>query len=144
MYIFIFQVYATTGDDTLLYDSTREYDGRAGTDTLVLRLGEDIDFSTDPVIRNMEIIDLERSGGGHTLDNLSVQDVRAITDNNNTLRIDGDAYDTVKLLNTVAESWTSDGTVEEGGIKYDVYKYQNGDTVTLKIQKGITIETIVP
>ena len=92
----------------------------------------------------MEIIDLERSGGGHTLDNLSVQDVRAITDNNNTLRIDGDAYDTVKLLNTVAESWTSDGTVEEGGIKYDVYKYQNGDTVTLKIQKGITIETIVP
>ena len=144
MYIFIFKVYATTGDDTLLYDGTREYDGRAGTDTLVLRLGEDIDFSTDPVIRNMEIIDLESSGGDHTLDNLSVQDVREITDNNKTLRIDGDAGDTVRLLNTDTESWTSDGTVVEGSITYNVYKYQNGDTVTVKIQQGITIETIVP
>jgi hypothetical protein len=144
MYIFIFQVFATNGNDTLLYDGTRAYDGKGGIDTLVLRLGENIDFSTDPVIRNMEIIDFESSGGEHTLDNLSVQYVRAITDNNNTLRIDGDAGDTVRLLNTLTESWTSDGTVEEGGITYDVYKYQNGDTVTVKIQQGITIETIVP
>lgn len=144
MYISIFQVFATTGDDTLLYNGTRTYDGKGGIDTLVLRLGEDIDFSTDLVISNMEIIDLESSKGEHTLDNLSVQDVRAITDNNNTLWINGGAGDTVRLLNTVAESWTSDGTVEEGGITYDVYKYLNGDTVTVKIQQGITIEQIVP
>ena len=68
----------------------------------------------------MEIIDLESSGGEPTLDNLFVQDVRAITDNNNTLRIDGDAGDTVRLLNTLTESLTSDGTVEEGDITYDV------------------------
>jgi len=71
--------------------------------------------------------------------------VRAITDNNNILRIDGGTGDTVRLLNTVAELWTINGTVEEGGIKYDVYKYQNGgSTVTVKIQQGITIETIEP
>ncbi len=135
----------TFGNDTLLYDGTRSYDTLSGTDTLVLRLGENIDFGTDPVIRNVEVFDLARSGGDHTLDNLSIQDVLDITDANNNLTILGDAGDTVNLVDD--GQWLHSGQVTEnvGGIDltFDVYTHGIYTDVTVKIQEEIN-DALIP
>ncbi len=135
----IAQEQPTFGDDTLLYDGTRSYDGLAGNDTLVLRPGENIDFGTDPLIRNIEAFDLNNNGDNHTLDNLSVQDVLDITDSNHTLTILGDAGDNVNLVDD--GNWTPAGQVTEnvGGIDitFDVFTHGIYTDVTVKIQEEI-------
>jgi VCBS repeat-containing protein len=134
----ISQVTPTDGDDTFLYDGTRSFDGGDGTDTLVLRFGENIDFETDPQILNMEAIDLESSGFDHSLDNLSVQDVIDVTDGGNDFWILGNAEDTV---NIVDDGWSLSGQVTEnvGGvdITFDVYTHAVHSDVTLNIQQEI-------
>lgn len=134
----ISQVTPTDGDDTFLYDGTRSFDGGDGTDTLVLRFGENIDFETDPQILNMEAIDLESSGFDHSLDNLSVQDVIDVTDGGNDFWILGNAEDTV---NIVDDGWSLSGQVTEnvGGvdITFDVYTHAVHSDVTLNIKQEI-------
>ncbi|MFA5622011.1 MAG: VCBS domain-containing protein [Thermovirgaceae bacterium] len=145
----ISEVMATAGNDTFLYDGTRSYDGGDGTDTLVLRYGEDIDFNTDYDIKNMEILDLASSGYGHTLDNLSVQDVLDITDANNDLWILGDGGDSVNIVDDGEWSISLGSHVQEIGgvdITFDVYTHAilNGLDVTLYIQQEIEGQLMQP
>ncbi len=133
---------ATTGDDTLLY-SGNPLDGLAGVDTVILRLGEDLDFSTPAPaadLDNIEVIDL--GVGDHALAGLELQDVLDVTDAGNTLKLLGGAGDSVELVNGAGGSWSSSGTVTEGGHTFDVYVHSADPSVTLKIETGIT-ETIV-
>ncbi|MBP8996187.1 MAG: VCBS domain-containing protein, partial [Synergistales bacterium] len=134
----ISEVVATAGNDTFLYDGTRSYDGGDGIDTLVLRYGEDIDFSTNPDIKNMEIIDLASSGYDHTLNNLSVQDVLDITDSNNDLWILGDGGDSVNIVDDGEWSISLGSHVQEIGgvdITFDVYTHAIHTDVILRIQQ---------
>jgi len=134
----ISEVVATAGNDTFLYDGTRSYDGGDGIDTLVLRYGEDIDFSTNPDIKNMEIIDLASSGYDHTLNNLSVQDVLDITDSNNDLWILGDGGDSVNIVDDGEWSISLGSHVQEicgVDITFDVYTHAIHTDVILRIQQ---------
>ena len=127
----------TIGDDILLYKTGGSFDGREGIDTLLLRPGEDIDFATDPFIRNMEILDLDTAGADHIINNLTVQDVLDITDGNNDLKILGNSGDRVNLLNDDAGTWQYTGTAVEGTITFDVYASVLNSDVTVKIQQEI-------
>ncbi|NLB83735.1 MAG: hypothetical protein GX791_05765, partial [Synergistaceae bacterium] len=127
----------TAEDDILLYKTGGSFDGREGIDTLLLRPGEDIDFATDPLIRNMEIIDLDNTGANHVISNLTVQDVLNITDENNDLKILGNSWDTVNLLNDGTGTWQHTGTVIEGAITFDVYASVLNSDITVKIQEEI-------
>ncbi|MGI6784987.1 MAG: VCBS domain-containing protein [Aminivibrio sp.] len=122
----------TAGKDTMLYTSGQSLDGKGGEDTLVFRYGETVDFSDSDVvgnIKNFEIFDLT-DNGAQSLKNLSPEHVKAMTDGNNTLTIDGDAGDSVSL---VSGDWNLDSS--EGG--YNIYK---GDGATLKIADTVTVD----
>ncbi|MEA4872796.1 MAG: VCBS domain-containing protein, partial [Synergistaceae bacterium] len=129
----ISEILATSGNDTLLYDGTRSYDGLSGNDTIVMRLGESINFDSDPVIRNIEVIDL-KDGGVNSVQNLSVQDVIDITDSNNYLTIFGDSNDSVNIIDD--GNWTHI-TQTDGTNVFDVYTNSAFPDVTLRIQQEI-------
>jgi hypothetical protein len=135
----IFDKIATTGDDTLLYSGGKALDGFTGTDKVVMRFDEGIDFTTDPNIRNVEIFDLRGdTSGTNVLKNLSVQDVIDMTDSNNTLTIYGDSGDRVSLL--YDGHWSTE-TVNEGGIIFDKYTHSEHAGLVLKIQQDLLAAT---
>jgi hypothetical protein len=126
----------TTGNDTLLYDgvadlaNTRSFDGLAGTDTLVLRKGEGIDFATDRSISNIEYIDLTVSGD-HSLLNITYQDVAAMTDpSTHDLYILGDATDDVTFTGTDWSAPTLNGA-------YNEYTSSADSTIKVYVQQEI-------
>ncbi|MEE9905990.1 MAG: cadherin-like domain-containing protein [Chlorobium sp.] len=138
----IAQIIPTTTDDTLLYDgmadvaNTRSYDGLAGEDTLVLRKGEGIDFDTDRSIFNIERIDLTVSGD-HILENITWQDVRAMTDSStHDLYILGDSGDSVKF--EASNGWSKDSPAGS----FDEYSNTNDSTIKVYVQKEI-VDSIV-
>ena len=98
-----------------------------------MRLGESINFDTDPLIRNIEAIDL-RGSGDNSIQNLSVQDVIDVTDSNNYLTIYGDSNDSVNIIDD--GNWTLT-TQTEGSINFDVYTNSAFPDVTLRIQQEI-------
>ena len=128
----------TTGNDTLLYDGvadlagTRSYNALAGDDTLVLRLGESIDFATDRAISNIETIDLTISGN-HTIKNLTYQDVVALTDFRQELYILGDSDDTLQL--DASNGWSTPPVVSGS---YNLYTNSNNLNVKLYVAPTIT------
>ena len=86
----------------------RRLDGGSGTDTLALSgFGMTLDLSAipDTRIQNIEAIDLTGTGG-NTL-NLSALEVLNLSTTSNTLRVDGNAGDSVDFG---AEFWTNAGT----------------------------------
>ena len=105
------ELYGKSNDDTLIYDSSdsvidggENLSGNYDKDTLLLIENDSIDFSgSDTPIRNIEIINLK--DGDHRLDNLSPDDVRLITDDDNKLTIKADSGDTINLTN----QWTDKG-----------------------------------
>ena len=146
----------TEGDDIILFDSTRSYDGRDGTDTLQLRLGDNLDFDNDPDLSNLEVLDLGSSGGNHDVSNLALQDLLDITDGDNELFITGDSGDSVSLLSGTesqdvgggvieTDQWIQSGTAtvtDFNGtgedINFDVYINTLDPTVTINIDQDIT------
>jgi len=130
----------TTGNDTLLYDKEIDlagswsYNALAGEDTLLLRLGEGIDFTSDRAtlsIYNIETIDLT-ANGSHTIQNITYQDVLALTDFRHDLFILGDGGDTLRLDGS--NGWNT--PVVSG----DYYLYTNNaeSTVALYVDKTIS------
>jgi VCBS repeat-containing protein len=138
-------VMPSSADDTIVFDTMyTSIDGGAGTDTLILGLDTNIDFSAlGNVIHNIEIIDLGQNGA-HTLDHLTVQDVMDMTDpTTHNLIILGGADDTVNLDST-GGVWTKTGTTDTStivGHTLDIYTNSADATVTLKIED--TTHTIV-
>ena len=99
-----------SGNDVLSVSDLnfRRLDGGSGTDTLALS-GADmtLDLSTiaNTRMQNIEAIDL--TGTGDNTLNLSALEVLNLSTTSNTLRVDGNAGDTV---DTGAEFWTNAGT----------------------------------
>ena len=131
----------TTGNDTILYDrgadlaGTRSYNALAGDDTLVLRLGESIDFAADRAsqsISNIETIDLTVSGN-HALLNITWQDVLALTDSRHELYILGDSGDTMQLDGS--NGWNAPPAVSGS---FNLYTNSNNLDVKLYVDHTIT------
>ena len=130
----ISEITGTTGSDTFEYDGTSSFDGLDGNDTITMRFDESINFDTNnPVIRNIESIDL-RGSGDNSIQHLSVQDVIDVTDSNNYLTIYGDSNDSVNIIDD--GNWTLT-TQTEGSINFDVYTNSAFPDVTLRIQQEI-------
>ncbi len=128
------KLYGGLGDDTIILDiHDAVIDGGAGTDTL--KVSENVDFTTlaSDLVVDMEIIDLTGSGK-QTID-LDGEHVKAMTGNDNTLRIKGDTASGNEDCVNLEHGWTDTGTTEEvGGIIYHIL--DNGDA-HLKIQQGV-------
>lgn len=128
------------GNDTIIYDpatDTRRVDGGTGDDTLrisaagVMLSLTDLNLSEHyQLFRNFEVLDLG-TGNGNTL-NLDLADLRGMTDIRNTLRIDGDASNTVN----VAGQWILSGNPNLGGNPY--LEYRSGNA-TLQVQEGLDL-----
>jgi hypothetical protein len=129
----------TSGPDTFEYDGTSSFDGLDGNDTITMRFDESINFDTNnPVIRNIESIDL-RGSGDNSIQHLSVQDVIDVTDSNNYLTIFGDSNDSVNIIDD--GNWTQT-TQTEGSLVFDVYTNSAFPDVTLRIQQEIMNDLI--
>ncbi len=129
----------TIGDDTFEYNGTSSFDGLDGNDTITMRFDESINFDTNnPVIRNIESIDL-RGSGDNSIQHLSVQDVIDVTDSNNYLTIFGDSNDSVNIIDD--GNWTQ-STQTEGSLVFDVYTNSAFPDVTLRIQQEIMNDLI--
>ena len=111
-------------------------DGGDDYDTLALGQ-ENIDLgllSSD--IKNIESIDLNQ--GDQTL-SLNVEDVLNVTDEDNTLRIEGDSGDTVNIVD--AEWKLGDfKTDAETNISYQEYVSNDDPTVTIEVNSEIHVD----
>ena len=125
-----------SGDDDTLHGLQTGLDGGDGVDTLVLLPEEDITFDTlkDGVVNNIETINLHENGTHNVA--LSVEDVLDMTDENNTLKIEGDADDSVEVDTS---EWFKEST-ENGTTTYT--DSESDPTVTLQIDTNIDISEI--
>jgi hypothetical protein len=140
------------GDESVIYDSTKtaidagdeQSAALPGDDYLVFNAGDGIDFSAldNPVISNFEVIDLTNNADNvdtgalavHSITNLSLSDVIAMTDTDNVLKILGDGLDNVTF--DVPIDWTKGAAaLDPDGHTY--VTYTNGAS-TLLIEDTIT------
>ena len=130
---------AGAGDDTITFEINDTVDGGVGTDTLVFEENTILDFDS-LAAKNIEIVNIENN---NQLDSstLDVQDVINVTDDDNILRIIGDAGDEIGLTNDSGDTvWEkSDTTVEEGDDTFEVW---TNDNVTVYIDTDITVTDI--
>ena len=121
----------------LLYDG-KPLDGLGGTDTVQLRLGEDLDFSGIVNLSNIERLDLMPSNQSHSVSNLSLQDVLDITGSGKTLTILGDAGDSVGLKDgTGTDQWVQSGSQTVGGHTFDIYTNATDAAVKVLIEQQV-------
>ncbi|WP_428025593.1 Ig-like domain-containing protein [Arcobacter sp.] len=129
----------TSGDDTITFEINDTVDGGAGTDTLVIEENTILDFDSMSA-QNIEKINLENN---NQLDSstLDVEDVITLTDDDNILKIIGDAGDEIGLTNDAGDvAWEkSDVQVEDGDDTFDVW---TNDNVTVYIDTDITVTDI--
>jgi T1SS-143 domain-containing protein len=123
--------FATGGNDTLLWTGSL-IDGRGGDDTIQLRYAETLSGEElADNLRNIEVIDMTGRGADR-ITSLSIEDVLNMTDSRNTLRISGDAEDSVQL--ELDGGWST-GETNAGYITYT--GMHNGNTVTLEVQNTL-------
>ena len=133
------------GNDTIIYDpatDTIKVDGGGGDDTLeITGSGISLDLTTlnqtenYNLYRNFEEIDITGSGNNTII--LDDIDIAKITDEGNTLRIDGDSADTVSLTG----GWSLNGSISFAGEFYTEYQ-QNNSRIQINNQidrSGITL-----
>jgi len=110
-------VLATTGNDSFIWNG-QAIDGKAGTDTVSLRAGEDVTHvDLANLLKNVEVIDLSAPGENSITGGLSIADVLKITGSNTgTLTIDGDADDKLQLSSHT--EWSTNGAVTDGHVTY--------------------------
>ena len=131
--------------ETIEYNGTDAIDGHAGTDTMVLTDGLDIDFSQidSDEIKNIEIIDLVHDidgedSGDHKLNNITLSDILDMVDETKDLKIFGDDADEVDFKDEDGKEWSkSDDTVEEDGHTFDVYTNSGDADLVIKVEVGI-------
>ncbi|MEL7803410.1 DUF5801 repeats-in-toxin domain-containing protein [Sulfitobacter pontiacus] len=128
----IFAQQATTGDDTLLWTGT-PIDALAGEDTIVIRSGEDLTGAElETNLSNVETLDLGVAGANE-IDNLTPEQVQAMTDGGNMLNISGTADDNVNLSSAwqqVGATTTYETTVGSG---------PSAETITVIIDSAIQV-----
>jgi Ca2+-binding RTX toxin-like protein len=119
------------GADILVWDfADLNIDGGGNTDTLRVDGGDADITAFGGTISGIDHVDLESDAGANTL-TVSYADVLAMTDNSDTLVIDGDGLDSVDA----GTGWT-DGGVSGG---YHTYTQGSGpNTATLLVDTDIT------
>ncbi|WP_421843862.1 Ig-like domain-containing protein [Marinobacter algicola] len=125
------------GDDFIwtTSDQFAAVDGGDGFDELMLDGGINLNM-TDPgtgSVTDIEQIDLGQSDGSSTL-TLDSAALIELTDDDNTLIVQGDEQDT---LNIGSESWVVGASVVRGGVTYSEYSFNDA---TLLVQDGINVE----
>ncbi len=122
------------GKDTLVWGSSDVFDGGIGnSDTLrVSGSGKELNFRTLPngTIANVERIDL--TGSGNNTLTLNVTEVLDLSSTSNTLRVYGDAGDTVHR----GGAWTHGADQVHDGNTYESYTH---GLATLLVDSDITI-----
>ncbi|SFQ85008.1 VCBS repeat-containing protein [Halopseudomonas formosensis] len=127
--------FGTSGADELLWTGQGILNGRGGDDTVQLRFGESLEGSDLAAhLRNIEMIDLSIEGENR-IEGLKVEDVLAMTDDRDTLKIFGDSEDAVSLDDPSA--WTHTGEETEEGKTFNVYE---GGGATLWVEQGVIID----
>lgn len=127
--------FGTSGADELLWTGQGILNGRGGEDTVQLRFGESLEGADLAAhLRNIEVIDLGIPGSNQ-IGGLRVEDVLAMTDDRDTLKIFGDSEDAVSLDDLSA--WTHEGQATEGGKTFNVYE---GGGATLWVEQGVIID----
>lgn len=157
-------IIGTQTDDVIGFEKVAVIDGDEGEDTLLFGSSDtDIDMAailngavyndddTQTSILNIEKLDLSETGD-HILSNLSVEDVIAITDDDNTLKITGS--DDINNEDEIRLNMTDDGTpdsehwydtgvdVVEDGITYSTYTNAADTSVNLLIDDNIEVNNI--
>ncbi|MBS0426685.1 MAG: VCBS domain-containing protein, partial [Proteobacteria bacterium] len=113
------QVQGTTGNDSLLWGGAGHsiINGRAGDDTVALRVGEDASGEELRLgLRNIETLDL-RAEGANEITGLTLQDVLSITDSRHTLTILGGGTGAEQDSVSLGAGWTA-GTSSGGYTEY--------------------------
>lgn len=135
------ELYGGSGDDTLVYDAADTViDGGSGTDT-VYADGQNVDIGS-PLV-DVEVIDLT-DGVANSFDYMGLdiieEDIEAITDSNNTLRVEGDAGDQIDIDTS---GWLNSGFQDVGtnAAGYNVWigMSSSGEVVTLEIDPDVTV-----
>ena len=131
------RLYGGKGDDRLHWDDAdQRIDGGRGEDTLLADGGGLIDLSN---VRNIEEVGLAGDGGtiGNDTMALSRADVLSVTDRDNTLFVDGDAGDAVRLEG----SWAKVGSdTSHDRAEYDFDVWTDGGA-TLNINTLVSVDT---
>ncbi len=127
------------GNDVLAVSDTsfQRVEGDLGSDTLRLdTAGASLDLTSqsDLTITGIEAIDLTGTGDNALF--VNKQDVVNISDTTNTLKVLGDAGDSVTLA---GGDWTNDGPASDGGI--DFTQFSSGAAIVLT-QLGV--DTLIP
>ncbi len=128
-------VAATTGADKFIW-SDYAIDGKAGIDTVSLRVGESVTHDDMArLLRNIEKIDLSAAGSNGISGGLTLADVVSITGKaNGTLTITGDADDFITLAS--GSNWTTTGVAQNGYVAY------TSGSATLLIDDDILAQNI--
>lgn len=129
------------GDDVIQVNAFdfADIDGGTGTDTLELVGGIGIlDLSSidNESLDSIERIDLVRGTGSHANTLRITPDELTRMSDNNVLRVNGEANDTVNLLGGTWVAATPPTVTDGGGITYD--RYENGNA-TIEIEQGIVV-----
>ncbi|MGE3591664.1 MAG: beta strand repeat-containing protein, partial [Arcobacter sp.] len=104
---------------------------------LTLNEGINLDFDKIENLSNIEEIDLSSTGANNIL-NLSLQDVIAMTDSSNTLKIIGNNEDSVSFTGT---GWSK--TVGAGAdAGFDIYSNSNDSSVKVKVEQNVQDQII--
>jgi Ca2+-binding RTX toxin-like protein len=121
------------GDDTMVWSASDRYNGGAGSDTLrVSGDGITIDLRTveNTRILDVEVIDL--TGSGDNTLKLRLRDLLDLSSMTDTLRVDGDAGDTVRR----AGDWVQGADLAIGANDYSSYTRGAG---TLLVDTDISV-----
>ena len=130
-----------------------------GSDNLEIDMAQLLSSAEDfnPNGSQTSVDEIDLSSGDHILSNISVNDVLAMTDSDNTLKITGDSGDSIDLdlavdasnniknvnssdANNLSEigKWYRDSNLDDGNYEAFVGKDSNGDVVKLLIDQDTT------
>jgi len=135
-------LYGGNGMDVLVWDANDSViDGGNGPDTLLAN-GQNIDLTAaGPALSNVETVDL--TAGPDETFTLTARDLLDMTDSGHRVTVEGNAGDTVSLVNVMAapgENWSDDGVA--GG--YHVYSATvDATAVTLMVDTEIANQNVV-
>ncbi|KAB8311502.1 hypothetical protein EH228_09725, partial [Erwinia endophytica] len=132
----------TVGDDSFsIYDTNfTSVDGKSGQDTLVWSGTGDLQLSDiADKVSGIEVIDLQDNGAAAVL-LLTADDIKKVTDENNTLYVRGGSEDSLSLQGV----WDVSGVFTLNNISYTLYTGTalDGTAIKLYVQEGLTFNEV--
>jgi len=124
-------------DSSVYHDSADHIlDAGAGTDTLLFKSGNGIDFNSfAKEIKNIEAMDLKTDTNANSLSNITRSEIIDMTDSRNDLTIFGSANDNVSFKS--ADGWVKGGTTTDNGNTFDIYTNSNDSSIRVLVEDNI-------